>query len=657
MPHRPEIDGLRFAAVTSVILYHIESTIPSGGFLGVDAFFVISGYLIYKVIIGDFDAGIFSLVRFYERHARRILPALFVVVFSCAIAAFFILAPTDMKEFSQSLIALALFSQNILFWQQSGYFASEQKLLLHTWSLAIEEQFYLIFPVIMYLLLRFRRQWIPAALSGGFVFSLLAAQWGTTVAPDANFYLLPGRVWEFTAGALAAWISGTSVFQSAAFRRSNVKNVAASIGIVLLIASLVVLRSDMPHPGVYTLWIVLGTSLILLFGDAETWIGRILGFRIFAFVGRISYSLYLWHQPVIIFARYWNILPLASAQFIPLLTLILLLSVLSWRFVEEPFRTGRLGTRRQVFFALACISVVWVGMGGAGIATNGHEYRYGKAAVFMNDDFTNFSRPMVARKCRVKLVATNWKEPCIFGSMNESNAPTIALFGDSHALTLAAAFDTLGKSHGKSIIHFSHPGCPPLFRVDVEHQGVDSIRCSTVVRNEFEWLKNSRVRHVFLVARWTSYSGGNVLNASNTHSTDDARTLFAQGLAETVLAYEELGMDVHVVLQVPEQIIEPVKLYNRIYLDFSPDTAKWEKVVREYSVSSAAHREQQHAYRQIVMDVLGNAPRRWIDLDGYFCDWDRCMVGTSQRSYYYDTNHLSTYGVERITAAFERYFE
>lgn len=577
--------------------------------------------------------------------------------FLCVIAALFILAPEDMKEFSQSVIALALFSQNILFWQQSSYFASEQKLLLHTWSLAVEEQFYFIFPIIMYLLLRFRRRWIPAVLSGGFVFSLLAAQWGTTAAPDANFYLLPGRVWEFTAGALAAWTSSTSVFQWDVFRRSNVKNFAASIGMVLLIASLVVFHSDMPHPGVHTLWIVLGTSLILLFGDAETWIGRILGLRIFTFVGRISYSLYLWHQPVIIFARYWNILPLTSTQFIPLLALIFLLSVLSWRFVEEPFRMGRLGTRRQVFFALACVSVVWVGMGGAGIATNGYKYRYGEKAVFMDEDFTDFSRPMFARKCRVKLVATNWKEPCIFGSIDESNAPTIALFGDSHSLTLASAFDALGKLHGKAVIHFSHPGCPPLLSVEIEHQGADSVRCSTVARNEFEWLKNSRVRQVFLVARWTLYSGGDISNVSNAYGTGAARTVFAQGLAETVRAYEELGMDVHVVLQVPEQIIKPVNLYNRIYLDFSPDTAKWGQSVREYSVSFAAHEKQQHAYRQIVMDVLGNAPRRWIDLDGYFCDRDRCMVGTSQRSYYYDTNHLSTYGVERITAAFERYFE
>jgi peptidoglycan/LPS O-acetylase OafA/YrhL len=223
MEYRREIDGLRALAVLPVILFHAGFTTFSGGFVGVDVFFVISGYLITTIILTELEQGTFSIVNFYERRARRILPALFVMMLACLPFAWFWLLPEDMKDFSQSLLAVSVFASNILFWRESGYFdsAAELKPLLHTWSLAVEEQYYMLFPLFLMATWRFGRRWILGSLIAVALASLALAQWGSLVKPAATFYLLPTRVWELLIGAFAAFylshkkqVSGQSVSQS-----------------------------------------------------------------------------------------------------------------------------------------------------------------------------------------------------------------------------------------------------------------------------------------------------------------------------------------------------------------------------------------------------------------------------------------------------------
>jgi len=212
MNYRREIDGIRALAVIPVIFFHAGFSLFSGGYVGVDVFFVISGYLITGIVMAEVTRGTFSIADFYERRIRRILPALFLVVVVCVPVAFLVLLPADLKEFGQSLIAVATFSSNVFFWSQSGYFhgAAELKPLLHTWSLAVEEQFYVLFPLLLLFMWRWGRKWTVAILLTLAVASLLLAEWGALNKPIATFFLLPTRAWELLLGSLVAFYIGRS---------------------------------------------------------------------------------------------------------------------------------------------------------------------------------------------------------------------------------------------------------------------------------------------------------------------------------------------------------------------------------------------------------------------------------------------------------------
>ena len=260
MEYRREIDGLRVLAVLPVILYHAGFETLSGGFVGVDVFFVISGYLITTIILAELEQGKFSIVNFYERRARRILPALFLVMLVCIPAAWFWLLPSDMKNFSQSLVSVSFFVSNILFWHQSGYFdaSAELKPLLHTWSLAVEEQYYVICPLFLMLFWRLGKRWILVALGLVFVASLALAQWAAYAKPAAAFFLLPTRVWELLIGAFAAF------YLSKANRKEFGKaagEFGGWLGVALILYAVFAFSKATPFPGFYALVPALGTVL------------------------------------------------------------------------------------------------------------------------------------------------------------------------------------------------------------------------------------------------------------------------------------------------------------------------------------------------------------------------------------------------------------
>ena len=264
MKYRPEIDGLRALAVVPVILFHAGFSLFSGGFVGVDVFFVISGYLITAILIDDIENKQFSIINFYERRARRILPALFLVMLVCMPFAWMWMLPTQMKDFSQSLVAVSLFASNILFWLESGYFEpySDEKPLLHTWSIAVEEQFYILFPIFLILAWRFGKNrvfWMIVIMAA---MSLLISEWGWRKSPKANFYLAPTRAWELFAGSIAAF-----VVQRRGVEKNNVLSL---IGLVAIVFSIFVFDENTPFPSVYGLVPVLGAMLFVLYAHSET---------------------------------------------------------------------------------------------------------------------------------------------------------------------------------------------------------------------------------------------------------------------------------------------------------------------------------------------------------------------------------------------------
>jgi peptidoglycan/LPS O-acetylase OafA/YrhL len=360
--YRREVDGLRGLAVVPVIFFHAGVSAFSGGFVGVDVFFVISGYLITSIILADHEAGQFSLVHFYERRARRILPALLLVMAATSPFAYSWMMPDEFKNFGQSLLATATFSNNILLAITAGYWslASEFKPLLHTWSLGVEEQFYAIFPLLMILCWAYFRGWEVFVLGFLFVVSMIAAVWGVAHVPTMAFFALPTRAWEILLGVFAAYyLAHNKVDIRAGFRNQAL----SLIGVVLILASVFIFNQNYPSPGLTTLAPTVGTLLIILFALEGTIVHRLLGSRTMVGIGLISYSLYLWHQPLFALARVYSMQAPGAGVFAILIALTFALAYLTWRFVEMPFRNSAIvgGRTVAIISALGSLSFVVFG--------------------------------------------------------------------------------------------------------------------------------------------------------------------------------------------------------------------------------------------------------------------------------------------------------
>ena len=356
MIYRREIDGLRAIAVVPVILFHAGVTVFSGGYVGVDVFFVISGYLITSILIDELEQGNFSIARFYERRARRILPALFFVMLCCIPFAWMWMLPSELKDFSQSIAAVVFFASNVLYWREEGYFApaAELKPLLHTWSLAVEEQYYLLFPVFLLFAWRFGRNRVFWSICLIAAISLAVSEWGWRNKASANFYLAPTRAWELLIGSMCTfWLSG---------REQCANNWLSLLGSAMVIFAIFYYNSATPFPSFYTLVPVLGTALIIVFAGTGTWTAKLLSMRCFVGIGLISFSAYLWHQPLFAFSRIRSINQPSPYLMTALAVLSLVLAYFSWRYVEKPFRNGQdsiLPTRRAIFATSGAVAAIF----------------------------------------------------------------------------------------------------------------------------------------------------------------------------------------------------------------------------------------------------------------------------------------------------------
>src|SRR6056297_20083 len=371
MHYRADIDGLRALAVLPVLAFHAGLAPFSGGFVGVDVFFVISGYLIAGLILPRIRAGRFSLLEFYERRARRLLPALFVVMAVSGALAAALFLPAELREFGQSAVAATLFASNVLFSRETGYFETEAALkpLLHTWSLGVEEQFYLLFPLLLMALAARRagRVALVPVLAALALASLALAAWAVPRAPAFAFYLLPTRLWELMLGALLA------VAPLPALRRRAVREAAAAAGLAAILWAMLRYSEATPFPGPAALLPCLGAALVIHAGaSGPTAVSRALSLGPVVFVGLISYALYLWHWPVLVFAEYAAVRELTTVETGAALALSGVLAALTWRFVERPFRrpAGPIGRPARGAGA-AGPGVAGPGVAGPGVAAPG----------------------------------------------------------------------------------------------------------------------------------------------------------------------------------------------------------------------------------------------------------------------------------------------
>ena len=435
MDYRREIDGLRALAVLPVIFFHSGFETFSGGFVGVDIFFVISGYLITTIILTELENSKFSIINFYERRARRILPALFFVMLFCIPFAWFWLLPIDMKDFSKSLIAVSVFMSNIFFWLETGYFvtAAELKPLLHTWSLAVEEQFYILFTLFLMLFWKLGKRLILVTLGIAFFASLALAEWASYAKPFAAFYLLPTRGWELLIGAFAAfYLSQTN---SKRFGRV-VSEIGGWLGIALIFYAVFSFSKTTPFPGLYALIPTLGVLLIILFATQQTTVGRFIGNKVFVGVGLISYSAYLWHQPLFALARHRSSSEPSQIVFLVLSLFAIILAYFSWKFIEVPFRKSDVITRKHVFSLTFFFILFFVFIGYFGTVRNGFESRFNRV-LFGDIGHIEFHKYTDKKyfDCEPKSIAENalsWHS-FLRCKQSKQGTPEIILLGDSHA--------------------------------------------------------------------------------------------------------------------------------------------------------------------------------------------------------------------------------
>ncbi len=373
LKYRREIDGLRSVAVLPVMLFHAGVPWMPGGFVGVDIFFVISGYLITSLIYLDVVEGRFSLWAFYERRMRRILPALFVVIAATFVFSWLWMVPGRLADFGKSVLAVCAFVSNLYFWKATDYFAptAEMQPLLHTWSLAVEEQFYIVFPVLFFLLFKFARRWVIPVVLVLAVASFVLAQWGRFSLPETRFFLPHTRAWELLLGALLA----LAMAKLPVFKRSLSEPVAA-LGLVLIGVSLFGINREMQYPSAVTLLPTLGTVLIIACATPQTLVGKLLSTPVLVGIGLISYSAYLWHQPLFALARLHEQGKPPMPVMLALCLVSLILAYGTWRFVEQPFRNRQMMIR-PLFFGLTFASLFVVTGAAAAVVLNaGFEQRF-----------------------------------------------------------------------------------------------------------------------------------------------------------------------------------------------------------------------------------------------------------------------------------------
>jgi peptidoglycan/LPS O-acetylase OafA/YrhL len=638
--YRPEVDGLRAVAVLAVVLYHADLGFVTGGFVGVDVFFVISGYLITSLIIKDVEREKFSIVAFWEKRARRILPASTVMVIVTLLIGWIFLLPSDLIGLRNSAIAHTLFFANFYFWRNTDYFAgpAEEKPLLHTWSLAVEEQFYFAIPfLILLVILLFRKHRLLCLYSlfiVGFIVSLFASVILVRSQPNSAFYLLTSRAWELLCGSL---VSLLPVPRNVIFR-----SFAVYAGLLAIIVPCFLFTKETSFPGLNAIYPCIGASLIIwtskdipgfqTIKNKKPLLVNLLASRPFVFIGLISYSLYLWHWPVFAFTRYWSLSDLSLGLRICLVIFSFFLAVLSWRFIETPFRLKEIGTTRRRLFTLN-------GTGAFAALVLALLVTQSLSPLFrINHDLILFDKAFTEARSK------NYTLPAL--SLNDANAGRflqigephpapihVLVWGDSHARAILPGVEKIAKEAKLGITAAWNSSTPPVINFNPETPG--SLLGDTPAYAEavIRFVQQNQVPHVLLAARWSGYPNAEI----HDH------------LLKTVERLVEINCKPWVLVEVPNHHIPVPKIVSYKTI-FKKEITLYLSDSSDYTKRNAPLFKNFEELIKRGAGIIDVAPLL------HCVESDRFNVLFDGNVLYYDRHHLTKFGAIFVADAFRPIF-
>jgi peptidoglycan/LPS O-acetylase OafA/YrhL len=647
LSYRPDIDGLRAVAVLPVVLYHFRVPGFGGGFVGVDVFFVISGYLITSLIYGEMRAGEFSILRFYERRVRRIFPALFTVVAAALVAGVALFFPRDLLRLAESAAATALFASNFDFWLQSGYFdvGADLKPLLHTWSLAVEEQFYLVFPALLRLLHTSRRYSLLGLVTALGILSFGLSLWAVREHPSAAFYLAPYRTWELMLGAILALADVPPP------KSSLTSDALSLVGLAAIGWAVFGFTAATPFPGLNAAFPCLGAAALIYAGSAKGVVRSVLASRPFVFVGLISYSLYLWHWPIHVYANYVFGATVGTAWTLVLIALSFCLAVLSWRFVEQPFRHRQVFSRRAIFGYGGGVTAGTLVLTGLLFAFHGLPHRFppNVQSILVEADDIEPRRHECFNRSAEDVEAGRI---CAIGDFN-AQVPTFLLWGDSHGDALLPAVDAAARRAGRKGLFVAHGRCPPLVHLSLTDEPTG--RCAQLNDAALKLAMRKEITEVILTARWAYYDQGDgygpdaselrhLIDLDPPAAPDSSQhTAFARILERTVRALVRAGKKVIIVAPVPEPGIDVPEALARQALYGVGEVP---------TLTTSLYR----ARDAFVLNDLTMLHRRYgvviVDPAVILCMTNSCALQRDGRPLYVDHHHLSVFGALEISPLF-----
>lgn len=655
--YRPDIDGLRALAVMSVLVFHVEPSLLPGGFLGVDIFFVISGYLISLILFREQAEGSFSFAGFYDRRVRRLFPALVLVLAASLAFGFFALFANEYERLGEHATAAIAFVLNFQLLGEAGYFdaVSYSKPLLHLWSLSVEEQFYLLWPILLLASRRFRCNpgWVIAACAA---LSLYYGLHLGRISPDQLYYHSLPRFWELLSGVAIAWMhqkNGTH-WLPPTLRPARARDALSLAGLALAASALLLFNKGLQHPGWATVWPIMGAVMLVASGPGAA-ANRMLSWRPLVWIGLISYPLYLWHWPILAYARIAESGSPAPWMLWLGAVLAMLLAWATYAGVELPLRraAGSGQGKRRVTIALCCAMAALLAAALAVVFGKGLPER--PALQYFKKNEGQMVRE--ARQDASCLALFAGKAAPVYCRQSHAGERMIALVGDSHAHVLFTGVSELAAKQGYGTLLLANSGCPPFVGAVTGRTPAEHAQCAQSIDTIVEALRNDkRIASVVLASRGPQYLNGlgfGPVEANYNYPPIAARSspaggapispeqAFTGGLMNTAAQLHERGMRVSYLLQVPELgVSAPDCLGRPLTLSRQADRCR---------VPYGIYQGRMQAYRAQISSLAAKAPYlHVIDVEPALCGAGGCSGLADGQLLYADDNHLSVAGSRRV---------